>query len=67
MKVYVTQVHASHKPSDEDPLVTRLDVCVAHAMWSNGAVTYGEGPSMLSAVTDALHHSPPPSPHRKAS
>ena len=49
MKVYVTQVHASHKPSDEDPLVTRLDVYVAHAMWSNGAVTYGEGPSMLSA------------------
>lgn len=67
MKVYVTQVHASHKPSNEDPLVTRLDVYVAHAMWSNGSVTYGEGPSMLSAVTDALHHPAPPSPHRKAS
>ena len=49
------------------PLVTRLDVYVAHAMWSNGAVTYGEGETMIAAVTDALHHSPPPSPVRKAS
>ena len=67
MKVYVTQVHASHKPSAMRPLVTRLDVYVAHAMWSNGAVTYGEGETMIAAVTDALHHSPPPSPVRKAS
>ena len=67
MKVTVTQVHASHKPSDGDPLVTRLDVYVAHAMWSNGAVTYGEGETMIAAITDALHHPAPPSPHRKAS